>query len=250
MLNRYLRIDGDKPTISITQSLSTSSSSPTIVTSSSYTVSGTASDGSGIKSVTVNGTSAGTTSWSRTITLTKNTTTTVTIVATDNSGRTTTVTRYVRYYSATTLSPSTTYYYNAKDNTATTSADSFSGGYSSYTYGGIVYDLGSAKRLENIKIVWAKYAGWGSAPGNNDTLKIYGSNSFSTSNVTSQSWTQLGSGTISINYDSVSTQTFSVSNTELYRYIRIYMPACYKDVNSVSYYWSRIGEIGITLTGG
>ncbi len=127
--------DATNPTLSVSAPSGANSSSPTYTTSSSYTVKGVASDNSGIKSVTVNGGNATISgnSWSRTISLSANTTTTVTVVATDNSGRTTTVTRYVRYDSAapslTVTAPTST---NASSPTSTTST--------SYTVSGTASD--------------------------------------------------------------------------------------------------------------
>lgn len=101
-ITRYVRYDSAAPSLAVTAPAGTASGSPTYTTGASYTVSGTVSDASGIRSVTVNGSAASVSSgkWSKTLSLTANTTTTVTVVATDNAGRTTTVTRYVRYDSA------------------------------------------------------------------------------------------------------------------------------------------------------
>ena len=101
-ITRYVRYDSAAPSLAVTTPAGTASGSPTYTTGASYTVSGTVSDASGIRSVTVNGSAASVSSgkWSKTLSLTANTTTTVTVVATDNAGRTTTVTRYVRYDSA------------------------------------------------------------------------------------------------------------------------------------------------------
>ena len=101
-ITRYVRYDSAAPSLAVTAPAGTASGSPTYTTGASYTVSGTVSDASGIRSVAVNGSAASVSSgkWSKTLSLTANTTTTVTVVATDNAGRTTTVTRYVRYDSA------------------------------------------------------------------------------------------------------------------------------------------------------
>ena len=96
-VTRYIRYDSDAPSLTVTAPTSTNSSSPIYTSLASYTVSGTVSDASGIASVTVNG-SAATISgnnWSKSLSLSANTTTTVTIVATDKAGRTTSATRYV-----------------------------------------------------------------------------------------------------------------------------------------------------------
>ena len=101
-ITRYVRYDSAAPALSVTAPTGTSSGAPTYVQSdgaASYTVSGTVSDASGLRSVTVNGQAATISgnSWSRTLTgLATNTTHTITVVATDNAGRTTTVTRYLR----------------------------------------------------------------------------------------------------------------------------------------------------------
>ena len=78
---------------------------PSSVAEDSITISGTASDSSGIQSVTVNGVYAGTTSWSKTISLSEGTNT-ITIVAKDKVGNTKTVTRTVRYIPPDTTPPS------------------------------------------------------------------------------------------------------------------------------------------------
>ena len=99
---RYVRYDSAAPSLSVTAPTGTSSGAPTYVQSdgaASYTVRGTVSDASGLRSVTVNGQAATISgnSWSRSLTgLATNTTHTITVVATDNAGRTTTVTRYLR----------------------------------------------------------------------------------------------------------------------------------------------------------
>ena len=79
----------------------TSSSSPTYYQSdstASYTVSGTASDDSGISKVTVNGNVAelNGSSFNFTLSLATNTTHTITVVVTDGAGNQNTITRYVR----------------------------------------------------------------------------------------------------------------------------------------------------------
>lgn len=99
-ITRYVCYDNAVPSLAVAAPTGTSSSSPTYVQSDSaysYTVSGTVSDASGIKSVTVNGQSATISgnNWSKTLSLATNTTHTITIVATDNAGRTTTVNRYL-----------------------------------------------------------------------------------------------------------------------------------------------------------
>ena len=97
--NRGTLGDTIPPTLTITAPTATTSGSPTYTTSSNYTVSGTASDDSGISSVTVNGTAAelNGNNWSLVISLNGDTTTTLTIVATDGAGNKSTATRYVRY---------------------------------------------------------------------------------------------------------------------------------------------------------
>ena len=94
---------GDKvtPIVTVTQPTGTTSSSPTYYQSDStisYTVSGTATDNSGIAKVMVNN-SVGTISgsnWSCALSLATNTTHTITISITDNAGNIETVTRYIR----------------------------------------------------------------------------------------------------------------------------------------------------------
>ena len=104
-ITRYVQYDSGAPTLTVTAPTGTSSSSPTYVQSDSaysYTVSGTVSDASGIKSITVNGQEATISgnSWSKTLSLATNTTHTITVVATDNAGRTTTVNRYLHIYAS------------------------------------------------------------------------------------------------------------------------------------------------------
>lgn len=101
-ITRYVRYDSAAPALAVTAPAGTSAAAPTYVQSDAamnYTVSGTVSDASGIKSVTVNGYAAtvnanGT--WSRVLSLATNTTHTIKVVATDKAGRTTTVNRYLR----------------------------------------------------------------------------------------------------------------------------------------------------------
>ena len=101
-ITRYVCYDSAVPSLAVSTPASASSGAPTYTTGQTYRVQGTASDASGLASVTVNGEAAtisGST-WYRDITLTANATTTITVVATDKAGRTTSVTRYVRYDSA------------------------------------------------------------------------------------------------------------------------------------------------------
>ena len=107
---KYIYYDTTNPTLTISAPTGTSSSSPTYVQSDgtyNYTVSGSASDISGIKSLTVNGNAVSVGSdgkWSKALSLATNTTHTITVVATDNADRKTTVTRYVRVSPAISLS--------------------------------------------------------------------------------------------------------------------------------------------------
>lgn len=96
----YIFYDSTAPSVSITTPISESSSSPTTTYSNSYMVRGTASDASGIKSVTVNNSNAGTNNWNKDVGLTTGNITTVTIIATDNAGRTTALTRYLKKLAA------------------------------------------------------------------------------------------------------------------------------------------------------
>ena len=90
-VNRYIRYDSAAPSVAISSPAANSYTSATTVT-----VSGTASDPSGITKVTVNGqTATGSTSWSRAVSLTANAWNTITVIATDAAGRTSTVTRQV-----------------------------------------------------------------------------------------------------------------------------------------------------------
>ena len=109
-VTRYVFYDSAVPSLTVSAPTGTGSSSPTYTTSSSYTVSGTVSDASGIKSVTVNGSAASISgsNWSKSLSLASGTVTTVTVVATDNAGRTSTVTRYVKYEADITVSYSDT----------------------------------------------------------------------------------------------------------------------------------------------
>ena len=97
-VNRYLRVDGDRPALVVTAPAGVSAATATWTPNSTYTVSGTVSDGSGIKSVTVNGYAASISgnTWSRAISLNTATVTTVTVVAADKAGRTTTITRFLQ----------------------------------------------------------------------------------------------------------------------------------------------------------
>ncbi|MFQ6062183.1 MAG: PKD domain-containing protein, partial [Methanosarcinales archaeon] len=86
-----------------------------VFTTNTITVSGTASDPSCVQSVTVNGVYAGTTTWSRTITLTPGTNI-ITIVATDNVGnqQTATITVIYSHVPITNISVSSGVSYNQK----------------------------------------------------------------------------------------------------------------------------------------
>ena len=101
-VTRYVRYDSAAPSLAVSAPSGTSAAAPAYVQSDAamnYTVSGTVSDASGIKSVTVNGyaaTVAANGAWSRVLSLATNTTHTIQVVATDNAGRTTTVNRYLR----------------------------------------------------------------------------------------------------------------------------------------------------------
>lgn len=120
-INRYVYYDSAAPSLTVSAPTGTSSSSPTTISSDttySYTVKGTVSDASGIKSVTVNGKAATISgnNWSKALSLATNTTHTITVAATDISGRTTTVTRYVKISRITNVGDSIT----AKDSTSKT----------------------------------------------------------------------------------------------------------------------------------
>ena len=93
--------DSISPSITVTAPTGTSSANPTYYQSDStvnYTVSGTATDNSGIAKVIVNGNGATLSgnNWSCIVSLSTNTTHTITIIVTDGAGNTETVTRYVR----------------------------------------------------------------------------------------------------------------------------------------------------------
>lgn len=254
-ITRYVMYDNVAPTLDITAPVSTSTSVPTYTYKDLYTVYGTSSDnGSGVKSVTVNGNYAGTTAFSYPLSLVADKTTSVSIVAIDNAGNKRYETRYVRrlIMEPSKVSPSTVYYYNLKNQTvATTDYKGFHGGYGSMVTGGVILDLRNAKTISKVTIGWPQLGGWGTGPGVGETDYVYGSNSFNpSSTVTSQSWDQIGSGTIHINYDTGTyIQTITISSETPYRYIRIQMPTAYKDVNDVSYYWSRINDIQISTYG-
>ena len=98
---RYVYYDSAVPSLTVSAPAGTSSTNPTYYQSDStvsYTVSGTVSDASGIKSVTINGSVANISgnNWSKSLSLATNTTHTITVIATDNADRTTTITRYIR----------------------------------------------------------------------------------------------------------------------------------------------------------
>lgn len=88
-------------TLAVSAPAGTSAGAPTYYqsdTAVSYTVSGTVSDATGIRSVTVNGAAASVSgsSWSKALSLATNTTHMITVVATDGAGRTSMVVRYLR----------------------------------------------------------------------------------------------------------------------------------------------------------
>ena len=92
-------MDGDRPALVVTAPAGVSAATASVSNSvNSYTVRGTVSDGSGIRSITVNRAAASLSnnSWNTEIVVSSTSVTTVTVVATDNAGRTTTITRYVR----------------------------------------------------------------------------------------------------------------------------------------------------------
>ena len=94
-ITRYVRYDSAAPSLAVTTPANNA-----VVTSANVTVSGTASDASGLRSLTVNGVAvsvAANGTWSRTITLGGTGANTITVIVTDNAGRTTTVTRTVVY---------------------------------------------------------------------------------------------------------------------------------------------------------
>ncbi|MCI8400946.1 MAG: hypothetical protein HFI38_02430 [Lachnospiraceae bacterium] len=100
-VTRRVYCDMTNPTLAVSAPAGTSAGAPTYYQSDaavSYTVSGTASDATGIRSVTVNGAAASVSgsSWSKALSLATNTTHTITVVATDGAGRTSTVVRYLR----------------------------------------------------------------------------------------------------------------------------------------------------------
>ena len=96
-ITRYAFYDSIAPTLTVTTPTATSSSSATIQVGTSISVTGTAIDAAGIKSVTVNGTAATLSGNNFSATITgSNSVNTITIVATDNAGRSTTTTRYIQ----------------------------------------------------------------------------------------------------------------------------------------------------------
>ena len=88
--------------ISVSAPNKTSAAAPTHTESTSYTIRGTASDGSGIALMTVNGEAAtvSVNSWDHAITLTAGQVIAVTIVATNQSSQTATAVKYVYAYTA------------------------------------------------------------------------------------------------------------------------------------------------------
>jgi len=94
------------PELTMTASVGESEHTPQYVKNAAYMLSGTAVDGSGIKSLMVNGVDITESildvegNWNTTVTLTANGATEMTVVATDNHGKATAVTGYV-YYDAT-----------------------------------------------------------------------------------------------------------------------------------------------------
>ena len=93
VITRYVRYDSAAPSLAVT-----APSGNVYTSGSSYTVSGTASDASGLKSLTVNGAAvsvAANGTWSRAVALSANAWNTITVVATDKAGRKTTVTRSI-----------------------------------------------------------------------------------------------------------------------------------------------------------
>lgn len=98
VITRYVRYDSAAPSLAVT-----APSGNVYTSGSSYTVSGTASDASGLKSLTVNGAAvsvAANGTWSRAVALSANAWTAVTVVATDKAGRTATVSRSIYYDAA------------------------------------------------------------------------------------------------------------------------------------------------------
>ena len=99
-IKRYLHYNSSDPELVVNTPASTSGSDPTIVDSDVYIVSGTVSDASGVRSVTVDGASATLNSdgtFSKSINLEVDAIKEIIIVATDNYGRTTTEKRYVMF---------------------------------------------------------------------------------------------------------------------------------------------------------
>src|SRR5206468_3999391 len=89
-ISKATSADTTPPTSNITSPVSNQ-----VFTSANITVSGTASDASGILSVTVNGSAAtGSSNWSRTITLSRGSNI-ITVIATDNSANRNTATKTV-----------------------------------------------------------------------------------------------------------------------------------------------------------
>ena len=93
VVTRYVRYDSAAPSLAVT-----TPAGNVYTSGSSYTVSGTASDASGLQSLTVNGVAvsvAANGTWSRAVALSANAWNTITVVATDKAGRKTTVTRSI-----------------------------------------------------------------------------------------------------------------------------------------------------------
>lgn len=249
-------MDGDAPVISVSAPTGTSASAPTYTESTSYTVRGTASDGSGIASVTVNGQAATVSgdSWSRSITLTAGQATSVTIVATDRAGRTSTTVRYVYAYAVQditslftrthgfvtgqTWGTSGSVNIGARTITMTTSRNG-SGGGNGYGFGDIFGAggaFGTAKKVVLTVNFSARAAGtvvfrfgvyqgndWGNWEGAGNNAKLYADSGNVTSSgkveITingSSNYTYLGVSA-NITLTSDGTTTFSIAKVEVYR---------------------------------
>lgn len=125
---RYVYADTVAPTLTVTNPAANA-----LVTATTITVSGTVSDASGIRSVTVNGTAAtintSTGAWSCSITPSTPGTIALTVIATDNVGRTTTVTRTVNYIYNSSGSVLTIY-----NNGSLPNYNGYTGGHATYTW--------------------------------------------------------------------------------------------------------------------
>lgn len=227
----YLCYDVNNPILTVSTPASGNSSAPTLTKSATYAVTGTASDVSGLRSLTVNDVAISAdanNNYSTDITLSKNTTTAVQVVATDKSaGRQTTITKYVRYNDTETQQTMAGVYtghnnsWSAKATNEATVYDSVEGTTWSDNNHQVCIVAKTACSPSSITFKTPVIVNSGQA--STITYSIYGSNSTFSTTIDKMSWdTLVSNANWYQSFQGGTTQTLPIPfNGKTYKYIRM-----------------------------